>query len=162
MNVTAGLDGLTQNETKLASYHNTLFKKVCLGMTRNNVTNWILVKLVNYIATTLYSVIADGAYRKTNVGRAEWMSLINGASLQDNCKKEGFNVKCSETNPNGRRKSRIGILANNQDQCNSCDSVIGFGIKMRDWKWSSGHIYYLNNNNKKMLIMETFGYIFVQ
>ena len=34
---------MTQNETKLASYHNTPFTKVCLGMTANNVTNWIQV-----------------------------------------------------------------------------------------------------------------------
>ena len=48
-------------------------------MTRNDFTNWILV---NYTATSLYSVIANGNYRKTNVGRAEWMTLINDASLQ--------------------------------------------------------------------------------
>ena len=139
-------------------------------MTRNNVTNWILVKLVNYTATTLYSLIKDGNYRETNVGRAEWMSLINGALLQDNCNKEGFNAQCSKTNKSGR-KSRIGILGNDQhDKCFSCDSVIGFGIEMKGWKCSSGHIYYLinnknknnNNNNNKKLIMETFGYIFVQ
>ena len=70
-------------------------------MTRNNVTNWILVKLVNYTATTLYSLIKDGNYRETNAGRAEWMSLINGALLQDNCNKEGFNFQCSETKPDG-------------------------------------------------------------
>ena len=160
MNVTAGLDGLTQNETKLASYHNTPFKKVCLGMTRNNVTNWILV---NYTATTLYSVIADGDYRKTNVGQAEWMSLINGASLQDNCKKEGFNVQCSKTNSNGirRRKSRIGILRNNDDNCDSCKSVIGFGIEMKKWKLSSGNIYRRGNLDIDIKF-KTFGYIFVQ
>ena len=160
MNVTAGLDGLTQNETKLASYHNTPFKKVCLGMTRNNVTNWILVKLVNYTATTLYSLIKDGNYRETNAGRAEWMSLINGTLLQDSCNKEGFNVQCSKTN-RGARKSRIGILGNNQDKCDSCDSVIGFGIEMKKWKWSSGNIYYIDNQDIDIKL-KTFGYIFVQ
>ena len=130
-------------------------------MTRNNVTNWILVKLVNYTATTLYSLIKDGNYRETNAGRAEWMSLINGASLQDNCKKEGFNVQCSKTNPEGkrRRKSRIGILGNNQDKCNSCDSVIGFGIEIKERKESSGNIYYRGDIN---ITLKTFGYIFVQ
>ena len=154
MNVTAGLDGLTQNETKLASYHNTPFKKVCLGMTRNNVTNWILV---SYTATTLYSVIADGDYRKANVGRKEWMSLINGASLQENCNMEGFNVQCSWPG----RKSRIGILGNNKNKCDSCNSVIGFGIEMRKWKWSSGNIYYRDQQDIDIK-HKTFGYIFVQ
>ena len=159
MNVTAGLDGLTQNETKLASYHNTPFKKVCLGMTRNNVTNWILVKLVNYTATTLYSLIKDGNYRETNAGRAEWMSLINGTLLQDNCNKEGFNFQCSKTN--SWRKSRIGILGNNENNCDSCDSVIGFGIEMKKWKWSSGNIYYIDDQDIDIKL-KTFGYIFVQ
>ena len=153
LNVTAGLDGLTQNETKLASYHKTPFKKVCLGMTRNNITNWILV---NYTATSLYSVIAgDGNGIETNVGRAKWMSLINDAKLQNNCNKEGFNVQCSWSG------LRIGILGNNQGDCISCDSVIGFGIKISNWKGSSGNIYYIPGQNIDKKI-KTFGYIFVQ
>ena len=161
MNVPAGLDGLTQNETKLASYHNIPFEKVCLGMTRNNVTNWILV---NYTAASLYSVITgERNYSETNVGRANWMSLINGASLQDYCNKEGFNVQCSKTNSNGirRRKSRIGILGNNDNECDWCDSVIGFGIEMKKWKWSSGNIYYIDHKDIDIK-HKTFGYIFVQ
>ena len=119
-------------------------------MTRNNVTNWILI---NYNATSLYSVIADGKYRKTNVGREKWISLINGTSLQDNCNMEGFNVQCSRS----RRKARIGILGNNEDDCVSCDSVIGFGIEIHHRKWSSGNI-----NTWNLKILKTFGYIFVQ
>ena len=130
-------------------------------MTRNNVTNWILVKHVNYTATTLYSLIKDGNYRETNAGRAEWMSLINGALLQDNCNKEGFNFQYSETKPDSGRKSRIGILGNNQDNCDSCDSVIGFGIEMKKWKWSSGNIYYIDQQDIDIK-HKTFGYIFVQ
>ena len=74
VNIDSGLDGLTQNEAKLASYHNTPLTKLCLGMSQNGVTNWILV---NYTATSLYSVIADGNYHATNVERAEWISLIS-------------------------------------------------------------------------------------
>ena len=76
-------------------------------MTENDVTNWILV---DYTATSLYSVIADGNYRKTNVGRAGWKSLVNGARLQPHCNKEGFNVRSGSN-----RKSRIGILADNKN-----------------------------------------------
>ena len=92
-------------------------------MTRNDVTNWILV---NYTATSLYSVIADGNYRETNVGRAEWMTLINDASVQSKCNKEGFNAVCSQY----RQKSRTGILGNNENDCKSCDSVIGYGTEI--------------------------------
>ena len=153
MNVNEGLDGLTQNEAKLASYHNTPFTKICLGMRENDVTNWILV---NYPATSLYSLIADGNYLQTNAGRAEWMSLINDVSLQENCNREGFNVTFDHHN----LKLRIGIVSNNENDCDSCDSVIGFGIEMKSWKWSSGNIHIKKYwiDHKKM----TFGYIFVQ
>ena len=138
---------MTENEARLASYHNTPFAKVCLGMTRNGVTNWILV---NYNATSLHSLIADGKHHATIVGKEEWMLLINGATLQSECNKEGFNVKCGS-----RRKLRIGIASNEQDDCTSCDSAIGFGIEMKNRKWSSGNI----NKNKER---RTFGYVFVQ
>ena len=118
-------------------------------MTENDVTNWILV---DYTATSLYSVIADGNYRKTDVGRAGWKSLINGARLQRNCNKEGFNVRCESD-----RKSRIGILASNKNYCGSCNTVIGFGIRMKDWRRSCGNIHSRQGDVKL-----TFGRIFVQ
>ena len=153
MNVDEGLNGLTQNETKLASYHNTPFTKLCLGMTRNDVTNWILV---DYTAISLYSVIADGRSHETNLGRAEWMSLLNEAVLQSNCNKEGFNAQCSKP----RRMSRIGIFGNDEDDCSLCNTVIGFGSQVRYSKSSSGYIY--DKKNKLVINLETFGYIFVQ
>ena len=45
------------------------------------------------------------------------------ASLQLNCNKEGFNVK------GGRNQVRIGILGNEQPDCDTCDSKLGFGGK---------------------------------
>ena len=157
MNVDEGLNGLAQNETKLASYHNTPFNKLCLGMTRNDVTNWILI---DYTATSLYSVIADGSYHETNLGRAEWTSLLNDAELQSHCNREGFNARCSKPG----RMSRIGILGDNEGRkrgdCSSCNTVIGFGFQMKDSKWSSGNVY--DKNNERVEKQETFGYIFVQ
>ena len=97
---------------------------------------------------------------KTSAGRAEWMSLINGAKLQDNCNKEGFNIKSYIIN------LRIGIASNNENNCHSCDTAIGFGIGIgigikvsnnRLWKFSSGNFYFFRQSLEK-----TFGYIFVQ
>ena len=121
-------------------------------MTWNGDTNWILV---NYNATSLYSVIADENYHKTNAGRAEWISLINGSQLQPNCNKEGFNVNVNVP----YLKCRIGIVGNNELHCNSCDSVIGFGIEIGNRKCSSGNIQVYPDPQK---ITKTFGYIFVQ
>ena len=76
-------------------------------------------------ARSLYSLIADGVYRNTSLSRTTWKSLIAGSSLQRNCSKEGFNVGS---------KTRIGIAGNEQDDCISPDSFLGFGIKNDQFK----------------------------
>ena len=84
------------------------------------------------------------------------MSLLNDAVLQSYCNKEGFNARCSRS----RRMSRIGIFGNDEDDCSSCDTVIGFGFQMKDSKWSSGYVY--DRNGEPVKKQKTFGYIFVQ
>ena len=81
--------------------------------------------VINKQANSLYSLIADGQYRNTSLGRDTWKSLIGSeASLQLNCDKEGFNAVCSKLDSS---KARIGIISNNDDNCSFCDSRIGFG-----------------------------------
>ena len=81
--------------------------------------------VINMKASSLYSLIADGKYRSTSLGRDTWKKLIGSeASLQHNCNKEGFNVIYGRS---VFSKARIGITTNNQDHCRSCDSRIGFG-----------------------------------
>ena len=82
--------------------------------------------VINKQANSLYSLIADGKYRATSLGRNKWKTLIGvQASLQRNCNKEGFNIAC--TNGYIITKARIGILSNNENDCSNCDSRIGFG-----------------------------------
>ena len=40
---------------------------------------------------------------------------------------EGFNAACTYSN-HPAAKARIGILGNNENDCTSCDSRIGFGM----------------------------------
>jgi hypothetical protein len=103
----------------LASYWNTPFKKICLGMAVNGDRKWMVL---DYEASSLYSVIADGQYRSTTAGRVAWKSQIAGSSLQPNCNREGFNIQFQTINV------RLGFVANNENYCWSCDSGIGFGI----------------------------------
>jgi len=80
---------------------------------------------INKQARSLYSLIADGQYRNTSLGRNTWKALIGSqASLQLHCNKEGFNAV---SDSNYHSKARIGILSNDQNDCTSCDSRIGFG-----------------------------------
>ena len=83
----------------------------------------------NKQADSLHSLIADGRYRATSLGREKWKELIGSqGSLQYNCNKEGFNVVCSWSQ---NSKARIGIVSNNEDECDSCNSRIGFGTAGR-------------------------------
>ena len=112
--------------------------------------------LINRQANSLYSLIADGNRRTTSLGRDTWIKLIGSqASLQPNCSREGFNVKCDGS---GRPKARIGILGNNENDCNTCDSRIGFGTggKHDDDNTCGSEAKYGNIHIKAM------GYILVQ
>jgi len=81
--------------------------------------------VINKQANSLYSLIAEGQYRGTSLGRNTWKTLIGSeASLQVNCNKEGFNV---ESFYSYRSKAKIGLLGNNGKDCESADSRIGFG-----------------------------------
>ena len=77
---------------------------------------------INKTAESLYSLIADGEYHATSLGRNTWKKVVGSqASLQQNCNKEGFNVE------GGSSKARIGVIANQENDCLTCDSRIGFG-----------------------------------
>ena len=88
------------------------------------VGNQINFIVLNKQANSLYSLITDGKYRATSVGRDMWKNLIGSeAYLQYSCNKEGFNAECTGS----LAKARIGTLGNNQNDCRTCDSRKGFG-----------------------------------
>ena len=81
--------------------------------------------VINKEANSLLSLIADGIWRASSLGRDEWKKLIGAqGSLQLNCNKEGFNAVGTAS---VHSKARIGYIANEQYNCGSCDSRIGFG-----------------------------------
>ena len=133
-----GLEGLTEKQTKLASYWNTPFNKICLGMKVKSITKWIEV---DHPASSLYDVISDGTFKSTNAGKNKWKSLIDDSALQENCDEEGFNFKKKHGILwSNYIKIRIGLAANNENDCESPDSCIGFGISVggyRDGKSTS-------------------------
>ena len=121
-NLRGGETGFDAQETKLPTYWNTSFSKICLGMKIGKKINFIVI---NKQANSLYSLIADGQYRATSLGRDTWKRLIGSqASLQVNCNREGFNVK---SNTWWTSRAIIGFLGNNQANCVSGESRIGFG-----------------------------------
>jgi hypothetical protein len=96
----------------------------------SGVTKWISLE---YEATSLHSVIKDEAFKTTTAGKKAWTSLIvDDSSLQRNCNLEGFNIKKKNIfRMRSYINARIGIVANDQNDCKSCNSCIGFGITAR-------------------------------
>ena len=108
-------------------------------------------------AESLHSLIADGEYRNTSLGRDAWKSLLGSeGSLQLNCNKEGFNTISPRAN---QPKARIGILGNDQNDCESCDSRIGFGTAPGANTCGNVAAHTADNGNRNVAVM---GYIFVQ
>ena len=124
-NDAGGKTGFDTQETKLPTYWDTPFSKICLGMQIPG--QQIKFIVITEQADSLYSLIADGRYRNISLGRDTWKTLIGSeASLQPYCNKEGFNAVCSDITAS---RARIGIVANENEgnDCSSCDSRIGLG-----------------------------------
>ena len=151
------MTGFDAHETKLPTYWYTPFKKICLGMRFGRHTSFIVI---HKTASSLYSLIADGNYRATTLGRNTWKSLVGSqASLQSNCNKEGFNA-VSDDYPHSR--ARIGIIGNQENNCHTCDSRVGFGTggKHDNSNTCGNEATYSPDNGDKHI--KAMGYIFVQ
>ena len=150
-----GDTGLDQMETLLPTYWSTPFSKICLGMKVGGVTRFLRL---HREAASLYFLIADGQYQRTSLGRNAWKKLIgSSASLQRNCNREGFNSQGGD----GDIKTRIGIIANQEGDCKTPDSFIGFGGAELKFKNVCGNRAAYSPDNKNRNI-QAFGYIFVQ
>ena len=158
-NPAVGETGFDTQETKLPTYWNKPFSKLCLGMKipGEETTNFITI---DQSAESLHSLIADGQYRPTSAGRDTWKSLLGSqGSLQHTCNREGFNVESELQN---RPKTKIGMIGNNEGDCFSCDSRIGFGSGGSPGNTNAWGIEVQaapNNGDKHIKVM---GYILIQ
>ncbi|XP_046864159.1 uncharacterized protein LOC124458109 [Xenia sp. Carnegie-2017] len=155
-NIENGKTGVDNLETKIPTYWSTNINKICVGMRFKGETNFISI---DFHANSLYDVIADGKYHQTNVSRNKWMSLITDSALQPNCNKEGFNVF---DKINSHPRVRIGIIGNNEKNCRSSDSFIGFGCTYERCTQnaqinSCGNTVFRHNKEQ----LKSMGYIFV-
>ncbi|KAL9953274.1 hypothetical protein ACROYT_G040668 [Oculina patagonica] len=156
--VPEGATGLDQEETKLPTYWNTPFTKICLGMKIPGEDTRFLV--LDKEAVSLHALISDGKYRPTSLGRNTWKTLIGSqASLQLNCNREGFNVQSDNTDFS---KARIGYMSNQENECNTGDSRIGFGTGGHQDRFNScgNEATHSPDNGDKHI--KAMGYILVQ
>ena len=115
-----GLKSFATEEAKFAAFSRISFDSVCVGMKFSNTQNWLRIPLKR---DSLLDIFQDGNYISTSLGRSAWKGLIAQASLQPHCNKEGFNVR----NNGGKMLTRIGFIANQENECISPDSFIGLG-----------------------------------
>jgi subtilisin-like proprotein convertase family protein len=104
-------------EAKLMSFVKLPFTQMRVGMKVAGATKWLLL---TQTGTSLMDLM-KGAVAYTSLGRAAWKSLVAGSSAQPYCNREGFNISC------GSRAVRLGFLTNQENDCNSCDSFLGYG-----------------------------------
>ena len=139
-------------ETKCPVFWNAKLTRLCVGMRTNKFISWVTI---NHTASSLLAVF-KGGYQPTNLGRAKWFSLVPNPALQKYCNKEGFNF--------GRYKwqiIRLGILGNQEEDCYTPDSFVGFGSSF-DESISCGNYAGYNNDNGGDRKTKSFGYILVQ
>ena len=155
-NLPGGETGFDFQQTKLPTYWNTPFSKICLGMKINQQINFTVI---NRQANSLYSLIADGRYRNTTLSRDTWKTLIGSdASLQLNCNLQGFNAACNLL----ASRARIGFVGNDDPDCGDCDSRIGFGTGgTPDGSNTCGNVAQSSADNGDINI-KAMGYILVQ
>jgi hypothetical protein len=79
------------------------------------------------VASTSLKALFSGPAITTTAGRAKWLSLVADSALQANCNAEGVN---REFTTGAKIQMRLGIIANNQTDCSSPDSYLGFGVSI--------------------------------
>ena len=119
-NVQDGLELPLENQAKYPAAIDANFSSICVGMKKSGVTKWLRIDIT---ASSLHELFVQGTHIPTELGRTAWIELSQGAYLQNNCNREGINVK----GDNNRLYFRIGILGNNENDCRTPDSLIGLG-----------------------------------
>ena len=114
------------------------------------------VKWIPHSAPSLLSVIQP-TYNQLNVGSTTWKSLLTSSTLQENCNK-GFNVKAGNINV------RLGVISNNEADCISPYSWLGFGTELIGTTLCGGPLSTLcgNVDTCENVDMKAFGMIFVK
>jgi hypothetical protein len=110
---------LSPVEAKLVGFNNLPFTEMRLGMTDGAITRWVVISARG---ASMLNVLSRG-FVATSAGRSAWYGLLASASLQPNCNLEGFNIEIRPW-----ALARIGIVGNNENECSTPDSRLGFGI----------------------------------
>ena len=126
-------------EAKLNTFNMMPIGSLRVGMTLNNgiSINWLTLPLsgtFTSLQAAMTATVISGA------GRMAWLALANATNsmVQSNCNSEGINRREDSLTNDGWGYARIGLLGNNENDCVTPDSVVGFGLK---WGPAGGYNY---------------------
>ncbi len=146
------LDPYDKTEAKLAAYRDVPFTEMALMFEAGMEKKAIVLPLSSQSVAAL---IAAGA--TSNRGRSDWLAAMSGSALQNNCNAEGVSVI------RGGVKVRIGIIGNNEPNCDNPDSFIGIGGNpLCRGSTSSGNVACYNNGPSGDRDLPAFARIFVR
>ena len=96
-------------------------------------------------ARSLVDVFSSDEKIKTKADMYLWRNLFVGIGFQDNCNKQGFNLQHDlvyEGTWYAKLSMRLGIMFNEQDDCNSVDSYRAIGSTRRTGTGGMNHQNY--------------------
>ncbi len=144
---------LSQTEAKFASALTTPFTEMKAAMIDGAQTRTITFSTGTKGSLRAALTGAAATASNTSAGPAAWKSLVASPQLQPNCNREGLNVAAAGWSV------RVGIISNEQNDCNTPDSFIGFGSNQAAVPTGSLCSF---NCTGAACTTKTFGYLYVR
>lgn len=140
-------------EAKLRTFRTVGFTQVRIVMVTGSETHALVLDAGGTSCVQLF----NGPSVTTAIARDTWLAMVPDVSLQDNCGRQGTNVA-----PAGdQARVRIGIIGNNENNCDSSNSRIGIGGAAENDAVTTGNIARWNGwGNDRDTV--SFGYVFVR
>ena len=114
--------GFDHVEAKLQTFNTISFTELRIALEYPIDSGSIRSLVIPLAATNMSELFAGGAMHATQLGRDAWKGLVGAdASLQPSCNLEGANIYHEQT------RVRLGIISNEQEDCETPDSRIGVG-----------------------------------
>jgi len=140
-------------EGKLRTFRTVAFTQMRVVMVTGEDTNSAVLDVGAGSCVELF----NRTYSMATVSRDDWLGMVPDPSLQANCGDQGINVAPRSD----QARVRIGIVGNNENNCNSANSRIGIGGAGENDDVTTGNVARWNgwDNNRDTV---SFAYVFVR
>jgi hypothetical protein len=140
-------------EAKLRTYRTVEFTQMRVVMVTGTETRAVILDVGAGSCVQLF----NRGYSMTTVDRDTWLAMVPDVSLQDNCGMQGINVAPDSD----ELRVRIGIIGNNEGNCNTPNSRIGVGGAGENDGVTTGNVARWNGIGEDRNTV-SFAYVFVR